>query len=215
MWLDQQRRLLTDVLLSEAGQAQERRWIAEVLPHVKADDLWLDDRNFCPLGLMCGMARRGAACVVRQHGQWQGELVGRRTHQGASRSGPVSELPLRVRDPAGGETRRVRRITGKLKEPTRDGDTALPILTNVPPHRASAAHLARLYGKRWSIATAVFELPTPLSCAIKTLGSPQAALLTFCFALLAYNAVSLIKAAWRSTHGRQTVHEEVASSYLS
>jgi hypothetical protein len=100
---------------------------------------------------MFGMARRGAAFVVRQHGQVQGELVGRLTRPGASRSGPVYEQVLLVRDPDGGETMRVRRITVQLTEPTRNGDTTLHILTNVPPHRASAAQLARVYGKRWSI----------------------------------------------------------------
>ena len=79
-----------------------------------------------------------------------------------------------------------------LKEPTRDGDTVLHVLSNVPVHRASAAQLARLYGKRWSIETAFFEITTTLSCEINTLGYPKAALFTFCLALLAYNAVSLI-----------------------
>jgi len=80
--------LITDVFLHEDGHAQERRLIAEVLQHVQADDLWIEDRNFCTLGLLFGMARRGAAFVVRQHGQVQGDLVGRRTRQGASRSAP-------------------------------------------------------------------------------------------------------------------------------
>ena len=38
---------------------------------------------------------------------------------------------------------------------------------------------------------------------------------TFCLALLAYNAVSLIKAALRSAHGRQKVNAEVSSYYLA
>ena len=111
--LDQQRMLITDVLLSEDGHAQERRLIAQVLHHVGEDQLWIEDRPFCPLGLMCGMARRGAACVVRQYGQWQGEFLGRPTRKGASRSGPVYEPPRGVRDPDSGETMRVRRITIK------------------------------------------------------------------------------------------------------
>ena len=164
---------------------------------------------------MFGMARRGAAFVVRQHGQVQGELLGRPTRKGATRSGPVYEQPLLVRDPDSGETMRVRRITIKLTEPTRDGDTELHILSNVPTQRASAAQLARLYGKRWSIETAFFEITTTLSCEINTLGYPKAALFTFCLALLAYNAVSLIKAALRSAHGRQKVNDEVSSYYLS
>src|SRR5262252_4143119 len=66
--LDQQRMLITDVFLQEDGHAQERRLIAELLNHVKADALWIEDRNFGTLGLMFGMARRGATFVVRQHG---------------------------------------------------------------------------------------------------------------------------------------------------
>jgi hypothetical protein len=203
------------VFLNEDGHAQERRLLTQVLQHVEADQLWIEDRNFCTLGLMFGMARRGAAFVVRQHGQLQGELLGRATRKGTTRSGPVYEQPLLVRDPASGETMRVRRITLKLTEPTRDGDTARHILANVPLPKASAAHLARLYGKRWSIETAFFEITTTLSCEINTVGYPKAALFTCCLALLAYNAVSLIKAALRRAHGRQQVNDEVSGYYLA
>jgi Transposase DDE domain len=203
--LDQQRRWITDVVLSADGHAQERRLLTQVLPHVEEDQLWIEDRNFCPLGLMLGMARRGAACVVRQHGQLQGERLGRATRKGASRSGPVYAQPMRVRDPDSDETMRVRRITVTLQEPTRDGDSELPSLSHVPIPRASATPLARLYGKRWSIETAFFEITTTLACEINTLGDPKAALFAFCLALLAYNAVTLIKAALRSEHGHQQV----------
>ena len=213
--LDQQRMLITDVFLNEDGHAQERRLLTQVLQHVEEDQLWIEDRNFCTLGLMFGIACRGAAFVVRQHGQLQGELLGRATRQGTTRSGPVYEQPLLVRDPASGETMRVRRVTLKLTEPTRDGDTELHILSNVPFPKASAAQLARLYGKRWSIETAFFEITTTLSCEINTLGYPKAALFTFCLALLAYNAVSLIKAALRSAHGRPQVNDEVSGYYLA
>ena len=80
---------------------------------------------------------------------------------------------------------------------------------------ASARALMSLYGKRWSIETAFFEITTTLACEINTLGYPKAALFAFCLALLAYNAVSLIKAALRSVHGRQKVNEEVSSYDLS
>ena len=65
---------ITDVMLSEDGHAQERSLIPQVLALVEADQLWIEDRNFCTLALMFSMARRGAAFVVRQHGQLQGEL---------------------------------------------------------------------------------------------------------------------------------------------
>jgi IS4 transposase len=213
--LDQQRMLITDVIPTEDGHAQERSMIAQVLQLVEADQLWIEDRNFCTLGFMFGIARRGAAFVVRQHAQVQGELLGRATCTGTTRSGPVFEQAMRVRDPSSGEMMRVRRMTIKLTVPTRDGDTEIHILSNVPHGRASAGQLARVYGKRWSIETAFFEITTTLSCEINTLGYPKAALFTFCLALLAYNAVALIKAALRSHHGRTKVKDEVSSYYLS
>jgi hypothetical protein len=98
--LDQQRMLITDVVLSEDGHAQERRLLTQVLQHVEEDQLWIEDRNFCTRGLMFGLARRGAAFVVRQHGQLQGELLGRATRKGTTRSGPVYE-----QGPTGGNVR--------------------------------------------------------------------------------------------------------------
>jgi hypothetical protein len=213
--LDQQRMLITDVLLSEDGHAQERSLIPQVLDLVEVDQLWIEDRNFCTLALMFGMARRGAAFVVRQHGQLQGELLGRGKRTGITRSGPVYEQAMEVQDPASGETMRIRRITIQLKVPTRDRDTELHILSNVPSGRASAAHLARVYGKRWSIETAFLEITTTLTCEINTLAYPKAALFTFCLALLAYNAVSLIKAALRREHGRKKINDEVSGYYLA
>jgi len=142
--LDQQRMLIPDGVLSEDGHAQERRLLAQVLAHVAEDDLWSEERHFCPRALRCGLARRGAACVVRQPGQGRGELLGRPIRKGTTRRGPVYAQTRLVRDPDGGALLRVRRLTMTLKEPTRDGDTTLHVLSNVPGHRASATPLARL-----------------------------------------------------------------------
>ena len=117
--LDQQRMLITDVMLNEDGHAQERSMIAQVLHLVEADQLWIEDRNFCTLGLMFGMAQRGAVFVVRQHAQVQGELLGRAQRAGMTRSGPVYEQAMHVRDPVNGETMRVRRLTPPDKRDTR------------------------------------------------------------------------------------------------
>jgi IS4 transposase len=213
--LDQRRMLITDVFLNEDGHAQERSLIHAVLQTVGTGELWIEDRNFCTLGLMFGMARRGAYFLVRQHGQLQGQLLGAPKRKGMTRSGAVYEQEMLVRDPESGEAMIVRRMTIELKEPTRDGDTALHILSNVPVEDARAGKLAVLYAKRWSIETAFFQITTTLSCEINTLGYPKAALFAFCLALLAYNAVSVIKAALRREHGRQKVQEEVSGYYLS
>jgi IS4 transposase len=213
--LDQQRMVITDVFLDEDGHAQERRGIAQVLYSVSAGDLWIADRNFCTRGLMFGIARRGAAFLVRQHGQMHGERLGTPTRQGVTRSGTVYEQAMLVADPVSGETMPVRRLTLALKEATRDGDRELHLLTNIPAQEARARTLVGVYGKRWTIETAFLELTTTLSCEIRTLGYPKAALFAFCLALVAYNAVSVIKAALRRAHGKQQGDNEVSSYYLA
>jgi hypothetical protein len=173
------------------------------------------NRNFCTRALLFGMAQRGAAFVGRQHSQLQGEYLGRPVRKGASRSGTVYEQPLLGHAPERGEPMRVRRITVTLTEPPRNGDAALHSLPNVPTPRASAVQLARVCGKRWRIETAFFESTTTLACELNTLAYPTAAWCTFCLALLAYNAVSRIKAALRSAHGRHQVNAEVSGYYLA
>jgi IS4 transposase len=213
--LDQQRMLITDVLPMEDGHAQERRMIDQVLSRVREGELWIEDRNFCTRSLLFGMARRGAAFLVRQHAQLQGERLGTPTRIGVVRSGTVYEQAMIVHDPASGETMRVRRLTLALKVPTRDGATEIHILSNIPVEEARARTLVVAYGKRWTIETAFFDLTTTLSCEINTLGYPKAALFAFCLALVAYNAVSIIKAALRRAHGKQKGDNEVSSYYLA
>jgi len=158
----------TDVILNEDGHAQERRGIPEVLHRVSAGDLWIADRNFCTLGLLCGIARRGAAFLVRQHGQLHGELLGTRTRQGVTRRGTVYEHAMLVTDPISGEILPLRRLTLALKEPTRDGDMELHLLTHLPAQEVRARTLVEVYAKRWTIETAFFALTTTLSCEIRT-----------------------------------------------
>jgi hypothetical protein len=213
--LDQQRMVITDVVLTEDGHAQERSVIARVLHSVREGELWIEDRNFCTRSLLFGMARRGAFFLVRQHAQLQGELLGTPQRTGVTRSGTVYEQAMIVRDPASGETMGVRRLTLALKAPTRDGATEIHILSNIPTEDARASKLVGVYGKRWTIETAFFDLTTTLSCELNTLGYPKAALFAFCLALVAYNAVSVIKAALRREHGKQKGNNEVSSYYLS
>ena len=87
--LDQQHMVITDVIPIEDGHAQERRVMDQVLYRVCEGDLWIADRNFCTLGLLFGMARRGAAFLVRQHGQLKGLLLGAPIRTGVTRSGTV------------------------------------------------------------------------------------------------------------------------------
>ena len=58
-------------------------------------------------------------------------------------------------------------------------------------------------------------LTETLTCEIKTLAYPKAAILAFCLALVAYNGISVVKAALRAVHGRETVENDVSGYYLS
>ena len=193
--------LATDVVLCEDGHAQERSLLDQVLEIVAAKDLWIADRNFCTTDFLFGIARRGGFFVIRQHAStlhW--EFVGKRRACGRIETGKVFEQTIRATNDAG-EVLFLRRVTVVLDQPTRDGDTELHLLTNVPAKDARAKVIADLYRRRWTIETAFQELEATLHGEINTLGYPKAALFAFCVALVAYNVLSTLKAALRSVHG--------------
>ena len=213
--LDQQRMLIRDVFLTEDGHAQERSLFGRVVKTIERNDLWMADRNFCTQPFLCGIAARGGFYLIRQHSQLRGRLVGRRKRVGTTETGVVSEQKMLIRDPQTGNDVAIRRISIELFEATEDGDTKIHLLSNVPAQRAQGTQLADLYRKRWTIEGAFLEITTTLTCEIKTLAYPKAALFAFCLALLAYNAVSVIKAALRREHGRERINEGVSGYYLS
>jgi hypothetical protein len=201
-------------LLTEDGQAQERSLLGGVLPLVQARDLWIADRNFCTFGLLFGIACRQAAFVIRQHGTVKGTLLGERQACGRCATGRVFEQRVRLRNDQG-QILVVRRITVELDTPTRDGDTEIHVLTNLPKRVASAVRVAKLYQQRWTIEGLFLEAATTLDCEIDTLCYPKAALFAFCLGLLACNAVALLKGALRAVHGPEAVQEQVSGYYLA
>ena len=213
--LDPQMMLVTDVVPCEDGHAQERSLLGRILALVGPRDLWIEDRNFCTTGFVFGVARRQACFVVRQHANnlpWQ--FVGKRRSCGRIDTGKVFEQTIRV-EHEDGEVLFLRRITVALDRPTRDGETEIHILTNLPAQDARAKTIAELYRKRWTIETAFAELEATLEGEIDTLGYPKAALFAFCIALVSYNILSVVKAALRSVHGAKVVTEEVSGYYLA
>jgi hypothetical protein len=198
--LDQPTATITDILLTEDGQAQERSLLPEVLPLVGHRDLWIADRNFCTFRFLFGIAARGACFAIRQHGTVQGQLLGQRKAKGRCATGFVYEQRLRLRTDEGNELV-VRRVTVELDQPTSDGDTEIHILTNLPVKAAPAAKVAELYRRRWTIEGLFLEMAQTLDCEVKTLAYPKAALFAFCVGLLAANAVAVLKAALRAVHG--------------
>jgi hypothetical protein len=199
--------LAIDVLPCEDGHAQERSLFADLLLTVQAGDLWIEDRNFCTLGFLFGVARRHGFVLVREHKglPWQAQSTLR--YAGRTATGRVYEQEVAITDEAG-QTRRLRRIVIRLDQPTRDGETEVVLLTNVRGVRT--LKLARLYLQRWSIEGLFHVLTTTLKCEQKSLGYPRAALFSFCVTLVAYNVLATVKAALRSVHGSSKVEEEVS-----
>lgn len=202
---DQELDLVTQVFLTPDGHAQERSLLSDVLPSVRAKELWIADRNFCTLAFLFGIDAAGAAFVIRQHGTLKGQLLGKRRSRGRSSTGRVYEQDLELTQ--AGQTLRVRRVTVVLDKPTRDGDTEIHVLTNLPAAKAGAALVAGLYRQRWTIETRFYEVTQTLDCEPNTLGYPKAALFAFCLALVASNAVALLRASLRAVHGTEAVAE--------
>jgi len=207
--------LVADVLPCEDGHAQERSLLDDILQKVQSGDLWIADRNFCTTRFIFGIARQSGFFLIRQHAStltW--ELVGKRKSRGKTETGRLYEQTVLLHNPATGEILSARRITVELDEPTRDGEREIHILTNLPEKHAGARRVAKIYAKRWTIETMFQELTTALTCEIRTLGYPQAALFGFCLALAAYNTVSLVKASLRAVHGDQIVSDDVSWYHL-
>ena len=195
--------LATDVVLCEDGHAQERSLLGQVLETVAAKDLWIADRNFCTTDFLFGIARRGGSFLIRQHGSTlHYTLLGKRKARGRIETGEVFEQRLRATTPEG-EVLFLRRVTVILDEPTRDGDTVIHLVTNLPVEAANARTIAGMYRRRWTIETAFQEMEKTLEGEIKELGYPKAALFSFCVALLSYNVMSTLKAALRAAHGAE------------
>jgi Transposase DDE domain len=195
--LDPQLQLILAIVPCEDAHTQERALVPEVLRWVEPGDLWIEDRNFCTTKLISGIARKGAFFVVRQHGQslrWK--PASEFTPETDTAQGSVSEQPVVVLDDHGQELQ-LRRIRLRLPQATRDGDSELYLLTNLPADVIAAA-VAEVYRCRWHIEAAFQEATVDLTCEISTLGTPAAAILVFAVALLCYNAISVLKAALRT-----------------
>ena len=199
--------LAIDVIPCEDGHAQERSLFGDVLPTVEKGDLWIEDRNFCTVGFLFGVAQRGGFFLVREHKGLPWQAVSALRYAGRTDTGRVYEQEVQITDESG-NTRKVRRLVIRLDEPTRDGETELALLSNV--RRVRTLRLARLYLKRWTIEGLFNLLTTTLQCEQKGLGYPKAALFGFCATLVAYNVLATVKAALRSVHGSVKVEEQVS-----
>lgn len=212
--LDPDRMLITDLFPWEDGHAQERRILPALIPTAQEWDLWIADRNFCTSDFLFGLAQRKACFVIRQHAStlsWEQESKPKKI--GRCPTGVIYEQTLLLT--RGEETLLVRRITIRLDEPNRAGETEIHLLTNLPRRAVNAYRIAELYLERWTIESAFQELEQALRSEIDTLGYPGAALLGFSIAALTYNVLSVTKWAIELEHGAEGARGELSGYYLA
>jgi hypothetical protein len=133
---------------------------------------------------------------------------------GRTETGEVFEQSVTVRDPEG-NVMQARRIVLRLDKPTRDGDTEMSVLTNLPKSVANAVAVVDLYRKRWTLETMFQSLTQMFQGEIDSLAYPRAALLGFAIALASYNVMSTVQATLRAKFGSEKVQDEVSGYYIA
>ena len=128
--LDQALGLATDIFPCEDGHAQERSLLPEVLGTVEAGELWIGDRNFCTTGFILGIEAKQAFFLVRQHQNLPWTATSELVWVGHTEGGEVFEQTGVVIYE--GNSCHCRRIVVQLEQPTRDGETEIALLTNLP-----------------------------------------------------------------------------------
>jgi hypothetical protein len=213
--LDPELGLIQDVILCEDAHAQERSLWPELLACVGAGEAWLMDRNFCTANILFGIIERDAYFVVRQHAQSPAtELRGKRELVVRDEQGLVYEQAILIKHEDGREET-VRRISLELHEPTRDGETEIHVLTNLPAHKVSALRAVQAYRQRWTIEKAFLEVAQNTHGEIETLGYPAAALFAFSLALVVFNIHAVLQAAVRATHDPAQTGRELSVFYVA
>lgn len=206
--------LVTDLVLCEDAYTQERALLVHVLERLRDKDVIVADRNFCTLRFVTGVRAQGAFFIVRQHAvNVPCRTLTKLKRCGSTSTGTVSEQAVHINDPETGQAILLRRIHVRLLEKTRDGERTITLLTNLPED-VSALVIAELYRQRWTIENHFQFLTESLHCEVPGLGQPRAALFAFAMALVAGNALAVVRGALRSAHGAEA-EAEVSGYYLA
>lgn len=184
--------LAVQIVACEDGHAQERSLLAPIIAAAEPTDVYLADRNFCTLGFLFGLATRPAFFAIRQHANLPIASCGSLRRGGRTETAEIFEQPVTLRT-VDGELR-VRRVVLRLDTPTRDGDTEMAIITNLPSS-VPACTVADLYRRRWTIESFFAHVERNLQSEISGLGYPRAALFGFGVALVTANVFAVVRAS--------------------
>lgn len=210
--LDPRFKAICDFVPIEDGYAQELSGLDQIIETLAAKQLWIADRNFCTLKFMYAIAAKSGCFVIRQHGKLKGTIQGKEKKIGKTETGTVyeNELVLPIHED---QQMTVRRVVIHLNTPTRDGDTEMVILTNLPVDDADAVRVCELYRDRWKVETAFLHMTLHMNCEIDALCYPAASLFCFAVSLISFNALSVIKSMVAKQHGRDA-SEALSHYYL-
>jgi hypothetical protein len=198
--------LVLDLILEENAHTQERALLDQVV--IKPGQLWIMDRNFCVRTFVFRILRTDAFFLVRWHSSTMPfEPIRPLRSAGRCDAGEIFEQAIWVDDPeCVGRRYRMRRIVLRLDQPTRNSETEIILITNLPD-TVSAGLCCQVYRGRWEIERHFQKLTDLLHCEIPTLGYPRAALFGFSMSVIAGNALAVLKGNLRAVHGDEMVNE--------
>ena len=196
--------LILQLILEENAHCQERALVDRIA--IEPGQLWIMDRNFCVRSLLLRMAQAGAYFLVRWHRTTLPyRATDRLRRRGRTAAGRIFEQAIEVED-SDGVVHPLRRIVLKLDQPTRDGETEIVLITNLPVEVA-AETCCQAYAGRWQIEAHYQALTDLLHCEVPTLGWPRAALFAFSMSAVAGNALAVLKGNLRVAHGEEIAAE--------
>jgi len=195
--LDTRYELFSDVEFEPYAYRCERKVLAPMFNRLEKGAVYVADRNFSDGVVISHFVKQDTYFVIRQHGVSPSyrEIPGEKRKackHSTTLGGRVYEQKVEVQLPDESWLQ-VRRVTIVLKKKTRNGDTTLNLLTNLPA-QVSAAKITVVYHNRWKIETCLGYLSQALNAEIETLCYPGAAGLCFCLALVLFNMMSTLKA---------------------
>jgi hypothetical protein len=204
--------VVIDAVASEDAYTSERELVRAILAAAVLNNLFVADRHFCTTEILFSIIERRAFFVIRQHENLRWRPLKEARPVGRVDTGEVWEQPIEVEDTETGACRRMRRIILKLDTPTDEGDTEIVLLSNL--ERVSALRVCELYRERWTIERHFSLVKTVLHGEIEGLGRPRAALFAMGMALVAANALAVVKQALRVTRGEEEF-EKLSGYYMA
>jgi hypothetical protein len=196
--------LVLDLILEEDAHSQERALFGRI--PVEPGQLLIPDRNFCVRSPLFRIEHSAAYFLVRWHrSTLPFRAIGRLRECGRCATGEISEQTIEAED-GEGVAHPLRRIELRLDEPTRDGETEIVLITNLPAEVTAAACCTAYLG-RWSIEGHYQTLTDLLHCEVPGLGRPRAALFAFSMSAVAGNGLAVLKGSLRVAHGEEMAAE--------